>query len=204
MTKDHGPIIGMFGGCHRGNGFIAGSITYYTTWPWRWFRASKVSTHSSIGFIYANGYREIYEAREGQSWQGPIPIAKVRAWQLRKKKKRRFTMYDIPAHLIDMVEADKKHDYCESKLGVWSYSLFQLPRMGIRKYLPFLPINATPDKVVCSEAATIILGPQLDVCKIMGKRKPDLVTPFDFEQAMKSVTKKREGKLPDVSEAYAK
>jgi hypothetical protein len=197
----HGAPVGMFGGCHRAPGFIGGAIMVFTTWPWRWAKSRKVATHSSVGFIYQDGYREIYEAREGKSWQGPIPVWKVEAWAA-KEPKRRFSMYDIPGYLVSADSACRKLARCEAMKGVWKYSMGQLPRMGLRKYLPFLPINTTPNNVVCSEAATIILGPEVDVCKLTGKSKPDLVTPFDFERAMKLLTSKPKRAPSDVSDAY--
>jgi hypothetical protein len=192
----------MFGGCHRSGGFIAGAITVFTTWPWRWIKPRKVSSHSSVGFIYQDGYREIFEAREGKSWQGPIPVSKVLDWVSRDPKKRRFTMYDIPEYMIDGAAARKKHARCLDMLRVWSYSTKQLPRMGVRKYLPFLPMRPTPNDVVCSEAADIILGPEVDVCKLTGKKSPDRVTPYDFERAMKAICAKPHHEPADTSDAY--
>ena len=186
----------MFGGCHRGDGFLAAAITAFTTWPWRWFKPRKVSTHSSVGFVYPDGRREIYEAREGQSWQGPIAVETVQNWVARKPKKRRFTMYDIPAYKLNAVEAARKLRMCKAKKGVWKYSLLQLPRMGLRKYVPFLRMRTTPNAVVCSEAAALVFAPQVDVCKLTGKSTPDAVTPADFEQAMQAVCKKP--KTPDA------
>lgn len=198
---NHGPVVGMFGGCHRSSGAVASAITIFTTWPRRWFQPRKVASHSSVGFIYQDGYREIYEAREGKSWQGPIPVSKVEEWAHRNKK-RRFTMYDIPVYLIADRSARQKIAYCEDMLGVWTYSMKQLPRMGLRKYLPMLPMKPTPNKVVCSEAASIILGPQVNVCRLIGKKSPDRVTPFDFEQAMKLITAESKHKPADISHAY--
>lgn len=198
----HGALVGMFGGCHRSEGVVGAAIMVFTTWPWRWARPRSVASHSSVGFIYEDGYREIFEAREGKSWQGPIPVSKVEAWAARNPGRRRFTMYDIPHYMIDMAAALRKRRRCVEMLGVWRYSLIQLPRMGIRKYLPWLPINTTPNNVVCSEAATIILGPEVDVCRLTGKRKPDLVNPYDFERAMKALTVKPRHDVVDASDAY--
>lgn len=198
----HGPIVGMFGGCHRSDGFLAKAIMVCTTWFWRWFRRMEVASHSSVGFIYADGYRELYEAREGKSWQGPIPVSKVLAWVERNPKKRRFTMYDLPSYLIEMEATLQKKKRCEAMLEVWIYSIAQLPRMGIRKWLPFLPINATPNKVVCSEAAALILDPEAGILKAVGKRKADLITPFDFEKALQIICAKPKHKRADTSHAY--
>ena len=198
----HGAPIGMFGGCHRSAGLVGNAIMVFTTWAWRWFKPSQVASHSSVGFIYADGYREIYEAREGKSWQGPIPVQLVKAWEARDPKKRRFTMYDIPAYLICDEGACRRLSRCEDMLRVWTYSMRQLPRMGIRKWLPFIPMKPTPNAVVCSEAATIILGPQVNVCQMTGRKTPDQVTPFDFEQAMKKLTAKPKHEPSDTSDAY--
>lgn len=198
----HGAIIGMFGGCHRSEGVIGTAIMVFTTWPWHWVRPRNVASHSSVGFIYEDGYREIFEAREGKSWQGPIPVSKVEAWVLRNPKKRRFTMYDLPSYMIDMEAALRKRKRCVEMLEVWVYSVGQLPRMGVRKYLPFLPINTTPNNVVCSEAATIILGPEVDVCRLTGKSNPDLVNPYDFEKAMKAITAEPRHAVADTTDAY--
>lgn len=199
----HGPIIGMFGGCHRAEGFVAAVIMVFTTWFWRWFKPMDVSTHSSVGFIYADGHREIYESREGKCWLGPIPVEKVEAWVARKPKKRRFTMYDIPAYLISGEAARRKHSRCEDMLFVWVYPIKQLPRMGIRKYLPFLPMKPTPNAPPCSESATIIFDPEVDVCKLVGKSIPDLITPYDFEHAMKAVCAAHRHKPTDTADAYS-
>lgn len=200
---DHGAIVGMFGGCHRSDGAVGAAIMVCTSWFWRWFKPRKVSTHSSVGFIYEDGYREIFEAREGKSWQGPIPVSKVHAWVARNPHKRRFTMYALPGYLIPMNIAILKRRRCVAMLEVWTYSLPQLPRMGLRKYLPFLPINATPNKVVCSEAATLILDPEAGILKATGKRKADLVNPFLYEQALKKICAKPKHKPADTSDAYS-
>lgn len=201
MTSGHGRIVGMFMGCHRAGGALGTAITVCTTWVWRWFKPSKVSTHSSVGFIYQDGYREIFEAREPNNWQGPISVERVLAW-VNRKKGRRFTMYDVPAYLIDHNAAERKYARCVAMLRVWTYSVKQLPRMGIRKWLPFIPINTTPNKVVCSEAATIILGPEVDVCDISGKKKPDLVTPYDYEQAARAICAKPRHHVADTTNEY--
>ncbi len=198
---NHGPPIAMFGGCHRSAGPLGVAIMLCTTWPWRWLKPGQVSTHSGVGFVYRDGHREIYEAFEGAGWRGPIPVLKVEGWVSRNKR-RRFTMYDIPEYLISPDAATYKLKRCEALMGVWRYSIWQLPRMGLRHFLRFLPINTTADKVVCSEAATIIFDPEIDVCKLTGKRKPDLVTPYDFEQAMKLVTAKPKRAPGDSSDAY--
>jgi hypothetical protein len=198
---EHGNIVGMFGGCHRSSGFIGGAIMVATTWPWRWFKPSKVSSHSSIGFIYSDGYREIFEAREGKSWQGPIPVDKVERW-VAENKKRRFTMYDIPDNMISIESMSRKYLRCEAMLTVWTYSMMQLPRMGIRHFIPFLPMKPTPNKVVCSEAATIILGPDVDICRMTGKFSPDRVTPYDYEAALKLLTAKPKHQPADTKDAY--
>ena len=198
----HGPVIGMFGGCHRSNGFIGAAIMVFTTWAWRWFKPIKVSTHSSVGFIYEDGYREIFEAREGKSWQGPIPVHKVDAWVARNPSKRRFTMYDIPDYLIPMEIALLKRLRCISMLEVWIYSLKQLPRMGLRKWLPFLPMKPTPNKVVCSEAAALILDPDCSILKTTGKSKADLIHPADFERALKIITAKPKHEIAETQGAY--
>lgn len=203
MFENHGKIIGMFGGCHHAGGALGAAIVACTTWSWRWLKPGKVSTHSSVGFIFEDGFRMIFEAREPNAWQGPIPVDKVVAWVAREPKKRRFTMYDIPEYMIDAAAAQRKYDRSQAMLRVWDYSVKQLPRMGVRKWLPFLPINATPNAVVCSEAATIILGPEVDVCKIVGKSKPDLINPFLFEKAMKAICAKPAHEPADVSNAYA-
>lgn len=200
--KEHGNIVGMFGGCHRAEGFVAGAIMVFTTWPWRWFKPKKVSGHSSVGFIYEDGYREIYEAREGKSWQGPIPVEKVRKWVARNPKKRRFTTYDIPSDLLSRIDMTQKKKFCERKLGVWDYSIMQLPRMGVRKYLPFLPMKPTVNNVVCSEAATLVLEIQVPILATIGKPIADRVTPFDYERALKQICEEKEGGRPDVSDAY--
>lgn len=200
---DHGKPIGMFGGCHRSDGFLAIAIMVCTTWFWRWFKPLEVSSHSSEGFIYCDGYREIYEAREGKSWQGPIPVDKVEAWVARNPSKRRFTMYDIPDYLIDKKAARRKKDRCDAMREVWTYSKAQLPRMGIRKWFPFLPMKPTPNAVVCSEGSTIILAPEVDICKISGKSSPDRVTPWDYEQALIKICKKPWKEPMDTSTAYA-
>lgn len=202
MTPNHGRIMAVFGGCHRSDGGLAVAITICTTWMWRWFKASEVSTHSSVGFVYEDGYREIFEAREGKSWQGPIPVSKVLAWEHRNKK-RRFTMYTVPSCMISQEEAVKKYKFCMSKIGVWKYSVPQLPRMGIRKWLPFLPMKPTPNDVVCSEAASIVMAPQVDIPKLCGKRSDDRITPFDFEQAMRIITQEKRYDVTDVSDAYS-
>jgi hypothetical protein len=164
-------------------------------------RPRSVSTHSSVGFVYQDGYREIYEAREGKSWQGPIPVSKVEAWAARNKK-RRFTMYDIPKHLISQESMVRKITQCEMMLQVWVYSKAQLPRMGLRRLLPFLPMKPTPNQVVCSEAGTLILGPEVDVCRLTGKRSPDRVTPYDFERAMQIITAEANHNPADTKDAY--
>lgn len=203
MKNAHGKIVGLFGGCHHAPGFVGTSIVVFTTWPWRWFRKKKVSTHSSVGVIYEDGYRELYEAREGKSWQGPIPVSKVEEWVARKPKQRRFTMYDIPADMISADAMNRKRAMCERFLKIWDYSIMQLPRMGVRKYLPFLPINHTPNEVVCSEAATIILSPEVPILRVAGKRTPDLVNPYDFEQALKRICIEPRHEVADVSDAYS-
>ena len=199
---DHGRIIGVFGGCHHDGGLIGNSIMVFTTWPWRWLMPMKVSTHSSVGFIYQDGYREIFEAREGKSWQGPIPVSKVQAWVSRDPKRRRFTMYDIPSDIIDPGTAAMRYNFCMRMLGVWTYSTIQLPRMGLRKYLPFLPLNTTHNEVVCSEAATIVLDPPCHILCIAGVRNPDRVTPWLFELAMKEICAKERKKAQAASAAY--
>ncbi len=199
----HGEITEMFGGCHSAlDGTIGKAIVIFTTWPWRWLKALKVSTHSSVGFVYADGFEVIFEAREGKSWQGPIPASKVDAWVRRNPKKRRFTRHYIPEHYLSRKEMQKKYNLCEHNLSVWTYSIAQLPRMGLRKYLPFLPINATPNKVVCSEGGTIIMEPHVPVLANCGKSKADLVTPFLFEKAMKRICLKPKHKPADTSDAY--
>jgi len=192
----------MFGGCHHAEGVVGAAIVAGTTFFWRWFKSLVVSTHSSVGFVYEDGYREIFEAREGKSWQGPIPASKVIAWQRRNPKKRRFTMYDIPLYLIDAEDCLSKRRQCEAMLKVWTYSLKQLPRMGIRKYLRFLPMKTSPNAVVCSEAATVILDPDAGVLRATGKRTADRVTPFAFERAMKHITAPPHHPPTDVSGAY--
>lgn len=199
---DHGRIIGVFGGCHHDGGLISNSIMVFTTWPWRWLRPMEVSTHSSVGFIYQDGYREIFEAREGKSWQGPIPVSKVQDWVSRDPKRRRFTMYDIPSDIIDPGTAAMRYTFCMRMLGVWTYSTIQLPRMGLRKYLPFLPLNTTHNEVVCSEAATIVLDPPCHILCIAGVRNPDRVTPWLFELAMKEICAKERKKAQAASAAY--
>lgn len=201
MTEGHGRIIGMFMGCHRAPGKLGVAITVCTTWIWRWFKPAAVATHSSVGFIYQDGYREIFEAREPKNWQGPIPVDRVLAW-VNRKKGRRFTMYDIPTYLLDARAAERKHGRCMALLQIWTYSVAQLPRMGIRKWLPFLPINTTPNAVVCSEGATLILGPEVGVCALTGKKKADLVTPFDYEQAAKAICAKPRHHIADTSNEY--
>lgn len=199
---DHGRIVGIFGGCHHDGGLIGNSIMAFTTWPWRWLRPMDVSTHSSVGFIYQDGYREIFEAREGKSWQGPIPVSKVQDWVSRDPKRRRFTMYDIPSDIIDPGTAAMRYNFCMRMLGVWTYSTIQLPRMGLRKYLPFLPLNTTHNEVVCSEAATIVLDPPCHILCIAGVRNPDRVTPWLFELAMKEICAKERKKAQAASAAY--
>lgn len=203
MTEGHGKIVGMFGGCHScTEGVVGKAIIACTTFVWRWFRPLEVSTHSSVGFIYEDGYREIFEAREGKSWQGPIPVEKVVAWAARNPKKRRFTMYDIPDCMIDGSMASLRWMFCYRQLSVWTYSVAQLPRMGLRKWLKFLPINATYNQVVCSEAATIVLDPPCPILRIAGVSKPDLVTPYLFEKAMKEICAEPRHEATDTSDAY--
>lgn len=199
---DHGRVIGVFGGCHRDGGLVGTSIMIFTTWFWRWFNPTNISTHSSIGFIYQDGYREIFEAREGRSWQGPIPVERVQAWVSRNPKKRRFTMYDIPSDIIDPGTAAMRYNFCMRMLGVWTYSTIQLPRMGIRKYMPFLPLGTTHNEVVCSEAATIVLDPPCPILRVAGVRNPDMITPWLFEMAMKTICAKERKKAQAASAAY--
>jgi hypothetical protein len=201
----HGAVVGVFGGCHACyDGFIGHAIMIFTMPFWRWFKRLRVSTHSSIGFIYEDGYREIYEAREGKSWQGPISVERVQNWVKRSPKTRRFTMYDIPDYMVDMASALRKRKMCEDKLGVWLYSKMQLGRMGVRKHLKFIPMRPTPNNVVCSEAASIILYPQVNVLRLTGSPSFDLVNPYNFETAMKAVCMKKRSGRADVSDAYTK
>jgi hypothetical protein len=202
MTEGHGRIVGVFGGCHRAPGAVGAAITAFTTAVHRWFKPMGVSTHSSVGFLYEDGYREIFEAREGKSWQGPIPVSKVHAWVAREPSKRRFTMYDIPTCLIDESMAVMRWNLCRRQLHVWTYSIKQLPRMGLRKWMRFLPINTTHNQVVCSEAATIILDPPCPILRIAGVRVPDLVTPYLFEKAMKEICAEPGHAPTDASSAY--
>lgn len=202
MTEGHGKLVGMFGGCHHSEGFVGAAIVACTTFLPRWFRSIKVSTHSSVGFIYADGYREIFEAREGKSWQGPIPVYKVEDWVARMPKKRRFTMYDIPDCMINASMTAMRWNLCYRQLSVWTYSLFQLPRMGLRKWLRFLPINATYNQVVCSEAAAIVLDPPCPVLRVAGVSKPDLVTPFLFEKSMIEICAKPTHAVAETRDAY--
>lgn len=200
---NHGKIVAIFGGCHSSlDGLLGKAIVVFTTWPWRWFKMLKVSTHSSVGFQYEDGYEEIFEAREGKSWQGPIDATRVDEWVRRKPRKRRFTKYYIPDHLIGQEGLERKYELCVHNLSIWTYSIKQLPRMGLRKYLPHLPINATPNEVVCSEGATIVMEPQIPVMANVGKDKADLVTPFLFEKAMKRICKKPTHAPSDTSDAY--
>ena len=203
IDQAHGPIVAMFGGCHSNTkGPVGKAIIGFTTWPWRWFKPKAVSTHSSVGFRFQDGHEVIFEAREGKSWQGPIPVEKVEAWVRRDPKTRRFTKYYVPNHYMTMGTMQLKYDLCMFNLRVWIYSIAQLPRMGLRKYLPFLPINQTPDKVVCSEAATIILHPQVPVLRYAKKKKADLVTPFLYERAMRKICQPSLHRPADASDAY--
>ena len=202
----HGRIVKMFGGCHACyDGFLGTAIMVSTTWFWSWFKRLKVPTHASIGFQYEDGYEEIFEAREGKSWQGPIPVAKVEAWALRNPKKRAFRKYYYPSYFLSEDEMQMKFRQCVHNLEIWTYSIKQLPRMGIRKILFFLPMRPTPNAVVCSEAATIISEPQIDILGVLGVKSADLVTPYLFEKACKLIC--TEGislhKPADVSDAYS-
>jgi len=192
--NEHGKIIGMFGGCHHCSDTLAGKIiVFFTSPPWHW-KGKKTATHSSVGFIYDNGYREIYEAREGKSWQGPIPVTKVKRWVKRSPETRRFTMYDIPEFHIDAEKAASKKDRCEAMLKMWSYNMLQLPYIALGRF--FIPITTfrSPNDVVCSEAASMILEPDVPVISLTGRRSVDLVTPRDFEKAMISITKQKGSK----------
>lgn len=205
ICAQRGGPVGMFGGCHSTTeGIVGPAIIACTTWFPRWLRPLAVSTHTSVGFIYADGYREIFEAREGKSWQGPIPVEKVEAWVARNQSRRRFTMYDIPRPLIDQSIAGRKHALAMRNRAIWKYSLRQLPRMGLRKWLPFLPLRPTPNAVVCSEAATIVLDPECGVLRTLGLLVPDRVTPYLFEKAMKAICKKPYKEPACVADEYSR
>ena len=123
----HGAIIEMFGGCHHAEGKVGIAIIVFTTWGWRWVRPLEISTHSSVGFIFEDGYQEIWEAREGQSWQGPIDVEKVKAWEGRNPKKRRFTIYPIPMDLISQESMERKKEF--SMLITGGFLIFRSPKL---------------------------------------------------------------------------
>lgn len=111
-------------------------------------------------------------------------------------------MYDIPSDIIDPGTAAMRYNFCMRMLGVWTYSTIQLPRMGIRKYMPFLPLGTTHNEVVCSEAATIVLDPPCPILRVAGVRNPDMITPWLFEMAMKTICAKERKKAQAASAAY--
>jgi hypothetical protein len=206
MNQDEvpGKAVAIAINTHRSEGFVGNSIARVTC-PLHWNLLPKklatVPSHASVMFRLEDGRLVIYEAMEGKGWRGPIDFAKVEAWAAEKPGRWVRTFW-IPDALISEREADRKLKLCHERLNVWRYSTIQLPRMGIRKYVN-LPMKPTYNDVVCSEAGSIMLAPQVDVPMMCRKPSHDYITPYQLQCAMEALTMPARHGAVSTDDAYA-
>lgn len=114
-------------------------------------------SHVGIGFTLSSGNRVYFEALLNRGFVGPRPYADLVKWGM--EKHHRFLVIEMPARLI--INPQAIYEDCLSMRKCWSgrrgYHAWQLARMwAFQRY--GIPVAASTDRVVCSEAVSRILA----------------------------------------------
>ena len=131
------------------------AISYLTDGPW---------SHQLIGFELVDGSPVYYESLYKTGFTGPHDLAKLTAW-LAKNPARKFVKTFVP---IDAAASQAKRlaaDRMAGNMGVGhqaGYGKLQLLLMAaFERY--GIPVPASPNHVVCSEAVSRLLCPEIDL-----------------------------------------
>ena len=127
--------------------------------------------HMGGGFDLSDGTSEIYEALFGRGFIGPTPLRSLKAWQLRQPERKMAIVYLD----LDEEQSEVKRQTCKRMVGTIGYAEFQLVLMGLFERYG-LPVPRSPRRVVCSEAWSRILHPEMDL-RDRRRRRDDYVNP---------------------------
>ena len=149
----------------------------------------EVATHVFIWFTLQDGSTVYYEALIGKGWTGPHPIEKVIGWQ-KAHPKRRLRLYELTECLhITAPDMRSRLYWAEKKKTKWEYSPWQLLlqfrwQRVARRFLGHSFAKPSADKVICSEAAALLLDnpPFFDTRRKCGVTDFDLINPAMLER----------------------
>jgi len=113
--------------------------------------------HMGIGYEYAGGRREYFEAIVDDGFVGPKPFQKL----VNKTRSGRLTLEWL---YFSPVDIEKIFNECQRWVGKKSYSKWQLVRMWFFERFGRwvgMHVRRTPDILVCSEADARLIGEQM-------------------------------------------
>lgn len=184
-------ITAMGIGCVHSTGAIGKAICFFTSPVKKMLRhPSKIkaiwkdtATHVFIWFRDVHGEVQYFEALEGEGWRGPYPILKAHVWAS-EEPGRWVKEYDLTRFLaLTNDEMSRRFQFCHDMLNYWKYNTKQLaiqPRtMGVVRLL----VKASPDDVICSEAASRLCHSDVfDFRERCCKLRHDHLTPEDLHR----------------------
>jgi hypothetical protein len=144
------------------------AVSVIPFWTFRrddWFnRATAVITdgpwaHMGLAFRCACCAGVYYEALRGEGFVGPLPLERLIAWGA--KPGHRLCLGDTR---IDAAMAERMRHECDltvadKRIGYWAP---QLPAMALMERF-WIPVRHSPRQIVCSEIASRILAPGMDL-----------------------------------------
>ena len=167
----------------RDVGFIASAIAYVSRRKGE--RIKDTPSHCGLGFDMNDGSQVYYEAHSDNGFGGPWSIVRLQSW-IARKTGRWARRYTLP---LSSAAVARLYELCERQRGVWPYPLGQLVQMW--RWTRFsLPITASDDAVVCSEAVSRLVhmaDGSTHIPTIAGRPGHDYIAPSDVAYAMREI-----------------
>ena len=127
--------------------------------------------HMGIGFNLSNGMQIYYEALFAQGFVGPISISELHNFIIEKPKRK----YAIEYTDLNESQSRQKLKACEEMRGTAGYAELQLLAMAMSERY-HIPVPRSPRRVVCSEAVSRILSPEIEL-RDSRRTRHDMVNP---------------------------
>jgi len=169
-----GPVpVSMWAGCSRAPGLVSARIAAVTAPPSWLFRMDldKVPSHAFLYFEMSDSSTVLCEAHAFEGWQ--VKDGRV----IQEFATRRGCWAKLWRLPFDEERAYWKLVRCRGKVGTWTYSESQIARMLLWRRLR-LPMRRSRNRVVCSEADSRILAPEINLPKYFNLKDHDYVMPI--------------------------
>lgn len=128
-------------------------------------------SHMGIGFELTDGSEIYFEALKHDGFVGPKPISSVRKY-VAENTARKLVLEYTP---LNEDISNRKLIECKKLVGTVGYYSFQLALMGLSERYHF-PVPRSPSRVVCSEAVSRIVFPEIDL-RDSRRTRHDMVNP---------------------------